>query len=81
MARRFSGRLFGGEKKKDASKKPDPTQEEIQAAAQAADPAEVSIFPSPTSARDCYSPRYSFLVRLLLFLMPRPKSPRIQPLR
>jgi len=40
MARRFSGRLFGGEKKKDASKKPDPTQEEIQAAAQAADPVE-----------------------------------------
>lgn len=40
MARRFSGRLFGGEKKKDASKKPDPTQEEVEAAAHTAAPME-----------------------------------------
>ncbi|MBW0532649.1 hypothetical protein O181_072364 [Austropuccinia psidii MF-1] len=30
LARRFSGRIFGGEKKKDASKKPEPTAEETE---------------------------------------------------
>lgn len=40
MARRFSGRLFGADKKKESSKKPEPTEEEAQAAAQSENPAE-----------------------------------------